>query len=173
MTGNRTTELREKLTEHGVKHEDSELTDFNDGTTTYYTEWGGNDDGDGANVYVEYVDGTVLRMFDATPEQAIAATLGSKPDETELTQTYDAGFGNGVMAVFQQLEGIEDYEGLQELIAAWNARVERTCRDVSVDSSTQFYCSECECTVDVPLLWGEINFCPNCGARVIGTEAGE
>ena len=79
MTDNRTTELRGKLTEHGVKHEDSELTDFNDGTTTYYTEWGGNDDGDGANVYVEYVDGTVLRMFDATPEQAIAATLGDEP----------------------------------------------------------------------------------------------
>lgn len=52
-------------------------------------------------------------------ERDNAATLGSKPDETELTQTYDAGFRNGVMAVFQQLEGIEDYEGLQELIAEY------------------------------------------------------
>lgn len=51
-------------------------------------------------------------------------------------------------------------------IAAWNTRVKRTCRDASVDSSTQFYCSLCECTVDVPLLWGEINYCPNCGAKV-------
>lgn len=48
-----------------------------------------------------------------------AATLGSEPDEIELTQTYDAGFRNGVMAVFQQLEGIEDYEGLQDLIAEY------------------------------------------------------
>ena len=72
-----TEELRRLLDERGVNHEDSELTDHYNGTTTYYTEWGGNDDGDGANVYVGYVDGTILRMFDATPEQAIAATLGS------------------------------------------------------------------------------------------------
>jgi hypothetical protein len=54
-----------------------------------------------------------------TPEQAIAATLGSVPDEIELTQTYDAGFRNGVMAVFQQLEGIDDYEELQCFIAEY------------------------------------------------------
>ena len=42
-------------------------------------------------------------------------------DETELVQSYDAGFKNGVMAVFQQLEGIESYEELQEFIAEyWN-----------------------------------------------------
>ena len=71
-----TDELRKLLDERGVEYEDSELIDHVNRTTTYYTEWGGNDDGDGANVYVEYTDGTVLRMFDATPEQAIAATLG-------------------------------------------------------------------------------------------------
>ena len=59
-----------------------------------------------------------------TPEQAVAATLGSEPDETELTQTYDAGFENGVMAVFQQLEGVEDYEELQDLIAEYWAEGE-------------------------------------------------
>jgi hypothetical protein len=84
-TDSRTTELlRKLLDDRGVKHEDSELTDFHDGIKTYYTEWGGNDDGDGANVYVEYVDGTVLRMFDATPEQAIAATLGNGTCEIVL-----------------------------------------------------------------------------------------
>ena len=72
-----TDELRRLLDERGVEYEDSELINHGYRTTTYYTEWGGNDDGDGANVYVEYMDGTVLRMFDATPEQAIAATLGS------------------------------------------------------------------------------------------------
>lgn len=55
---------------------------------------------------------------------------------------------------------------IAEAIAAWNARAERTCRDASVDSSTQFYCSLCECTVDIPLLWGEVNYCPNCGRKV-------
>ena len=49
-----------------------------------------------------------------------------------------------------------------------NARAEQTCCDVSLDSSEQFYCSECECTVDMPLLWGELNYCPNCGAKVVG-----
>lgn len=43
----------------------------------------------------------------------------------------------------------------------------RTCRDISADRSTQFYCSECECTVDVPILWGAVNYCPNCGAEVV------
>ena len=57
-------------------------------------------------------------------EQAVAATLGSEPDETELTQIYDAGFSNGVMAVFQQLEGVEDYEELQDLIAEYWAEGE-------------------------------------------------
>lgn len=75
--------LRRMLDERGVEHEDSELIDHSDGTMTCYTEWGGNDDGDGANVYVEYTDGTVLRMFDATPEQAIAATLGGGECEDE------------------------------------------------------------------------------------------
>ena len=53
-----------------------------------------------------------------------------------------------------------------EAIAAWNARAERTCRDASLDKSTQFYCSVCECTVDMPLLWGDLKYCPGCGARV-------
>lgn len=59
------------------------------------------------------------------------------------------------------------YDTEAEAIAAWNSRVERTCRDASVDSSVQFYCSECECTVDVPILWGAVNYCPNCGSRVV------
>ena len=32
---------------------------------------------------------------------------------------YDAGFKSGIQAVYQQLEGIEDYEGLQDLIAEY------------------------------------------------------
>ena len=39
--------------------------------------------------------------MNATPEQAIAATLGSERDEI-----YNAGFDNGVKATLQQLEGI-------------------------------------------------------------------
>jgi hypothetical protein len=65
-----------------------------------------------------------VTMFNLTPEQAIAATLGNKPDESELTQTYDVGFRNGVMAVFQQLEDIGDYEELQCFIADYWAEGE-------------------------------------------------
>ena len=43
----------------------------------------------------------------------------SETDELELAQMYDAGFRNGVMAVFQQLEGIQSFEDLQEFIAEY------------------------------------------------------
>ena len=42
-----------------------------------------------------------------------------------------------------------------------------TCENMSVDETKQFYCSECECTVDTPLLWGVVNFCPDCGCKVV------
>ena len=63
------------------------------------------------------------------------------------------------------------WSGEQSAIDAWNTRVERTCEDASVDKTTQFYCSKCDCTVEVPLLWGIVNYCPNCGARVVGGDA--
>jgi len=64
--------------------------------------------------FVEYDNGKLAATCEPvlTPEQAIAATLGSD-------DRYDAGFSNGVQAVFQQLEGIEDYEELQDLIAEY------------------------------------------------------
>lgn len=52
----------------------------------------------------------IMRAIDAVE----AATLGSDRDEI-----YNAGFRNGVQAVFQQLEGIESYEELQDLIAEY------------------------------------------------------
>lgn len=69
MTDNRTTELRRLLDERGVEYEANRL-DFDGGNYNIYTEWGDIS-------YVEYADGTVLRIFDCTPEQAIAATLGN------------------------------------------------------------------------------------------------
>ncbi len=173
MTDNRTAELREKLGERGVKHEDSELTDFHDGTTTYYTEWGGNDDGDGANVYVEYVDGTVLRMFDATPEQAIAATLG-----------------NGTLTAEQVREAIERHsawvignnrcfhDGAYEEIAD-GLNAERHVETCEPDEPDGWYkCPDCGCVVGYWLLNDDswtiymddyqipFNHCPNCGKAV-------
>ena len=117
-----TDELRKLLDERGVEHIDND--DERDETTEpLTTTWEYIQCG-----YEMVVTATEARDVENKPyldmdfhhyfppEQAIAATLGNKPDEAELTQTYDAGFRNGVMAVFQQLEGIEDYEGLQDLI---------------------------------------------------------
>lgn len=67
--------------------------------------------------HVAHEWGCRLQVDMLTPEQAIAATLGSD-------DRYDAGFSNGVQAVFQQLEGIEDYEQLQDLIAEYWAEGE-------------------------------------------------
>lgn len=105
-----TEELRRLLDERGVEWSDASDKDVLHTTWNNLNCW-----------FNEFPDGwTAWGMsMRGTPEQAIAATLGS-----------------------------------------W------TCRDVSVDSSTQFYCSECECTVEAPLLWGEINYCPNCGRKV-------
>lgn len=105
-----TDELRRLLDERGVKWSDASDDDIQ------HTTWN-----TGSCWFSEFNDGwTGWGMsMGGTPEQAIAATLWSKPDEIELTQTYDAGFSNGVMAVFQQLEGIEDYEELQCFIAEY------------------------------------------------------
>ena len=69
MTDNRTTELREKLTERGVKYEVTFFETFTD------TEWCVND---ASCTYTEIqnVDSAYLTIQDITPEQAIAATLG-------------------------------------------------------------------------------------------------
>ena len=53
-----------------------------------------------------------------------------------------------------------------EAIAAWNARAERTCRMETAEGCQNWNsCSECDADyyTDQP-----INYCPNCGARVIG-----
>lgn len=41
-----------------------------------------------------------------------------------------------------------------------------TCMDISADDS-QFMCSECECTVVIPILWGQVIYCPDCGRKII------
>lgn len=57
---------------------------------------------------------------------------------------------------------------------AWNARSERTCTDV--EGGDFFRCSACGCEVMrvadgwKPLYMGEINHCPNCGAKVVSDD---
>lgn len=80
---------------------------------------------------------------------------------------------------------------MADVIAAWNARAAvtdeqfslavhdgeawqavRECRDVGT-SSNFFRCSSCGCEIMrcvdgwKPLYMGEVNYCPNCGAKVV------
>ena len=99
--------LRELLDEIGVKHVG------NGGMTRW-----ANEDGCVCRAYTRPGHLTVdVAIMDASPEQAIAATLGSD-------DRYDAGFANGVQALFQQLEGIESLEELQDFIAEYWAEEE-------------------------------------------------
>ena len=67
-----TERLREMLDARSVEYETYRI-DFGEDRSNFHTEWGNDND----YLYVEYSDGPVLRMFGCTPEQAIAATLGS------------------------------------------------------------------------------------------------
>jgi len=107
---NETTELREKLTERVIEWTASRYSGARHAEHTKWTTAGGSH-----AKYTEYDDGQtvmVIEVRNPTPEQAIAATLGSD-------DRYDAGFASGVQAVYQQLEGIEDYEELQCFIAEY------------------------------------------------------
>lgn len=56
------------------------------------------------------------------------------------------------------------------LLTAWNQRAERTCENMEeYKGCSNFKCSECGYTnywsLEVPA--SDINYCPNCGARVV------
>ena len=65
----------------------------------------------------------------------------------------------------------------EKLVELWNRRAERTCRNAS-DPPSGFYCSACGwgdfCEPSHLLTTacfagsGGLNYCPNCGAKVVG-----
>lgn len=71
---------------------------------------------------------------------------------------------------------MDEYEAgdPETLTEHWNRRAERTCTDV--EGGDFFRCSACGCEVMrvadgwKPLYMGEINYCPNCGARVVDDD---
>lgn len=61
--------------------------------------------------------------------------------------------------------GVIDALPKQDAIDAWNTRAERTCRMETEESCQNWNsCSECDADyyTDQP-----INYCPNCGAKVV------
>lgn len=106
-----TERLRALLDERGVEYE-AERIDFSN-----YLTWGEND----CYSYTEYPDGTVLRIWDCTPEQAIAATLG----RGTCTVTHDfncSNCGKQIGAV-RNCEMYETCDGQQ----AWKSLDHKVC----------------------------------------------
>ena len=102
---NRTTELREKLTERGVEYT------TNDHMGAYETSWNGF-------TAMQLTPGAKLLMV-FTPDQAIAATLGEKPrDKTEewllkacnqATQDYVKALEELVRDMWREITTCPDY----------------------------------------------------------------
>jgi len=57
----------------------------------------------------------------------------------------------------------------EEATEAWNTRAERTCKDKAEAALIDgFLCSECGCCLTAEQFYcGELNYCPNCGAKVV------
>lgn len=60
-----------------------------------------------------------------------------------------------------------------DAISAWNRRAERTCRMEKDDRYSEMYegpmlrCTRCDAPIP-EIFTGQYNYCPNCGAKVIG-----
>ena len=60
---------------------------------------------------------------------------------------------------------------IKRICEVWNSRAERTCKCTTDDSAWCFVCSECgksfpQSKLHLAHNHGEINYCPNCGAKV-------
>jgi hypothetical protein len=136
MTDNRTTELREKLTERGVEHSDYDVI------SEKLTRWGKSEEAGWGFCYSEVNLGNrmlhVLRIYDCTPEQAIAATLGGDDEYEAKMDALLCRLTNGKWSKTRQysLEFMEscvneEYE-CNELTAeqvreAWTGNLKRDC----------------------------------------------
>lgn len=89
-----TEQLRKLLDERGVEYDDKAIG------TSRSTEWDKDENYEVRAVYVEYADGCVLQIYDCTPEQAIAATLGGTKLTAEqirecVQHVYYEGYNDG------------------------------------------------------------------------------
>lgn len=90
-------------------------------------------------------------------------------------------YESGLYAVMCEVCGICGPYALSEkrAIERWNARTERTCRLIchgslaNMPSFVCWSCSECGFGWHHSENDKQFSFCPNCGARVIGTETVE
>ena len=97
-------------------------------------------------------------------------------NELTADQVRDAIFNGSVYASFDGAKYYADGISMQaiadELNAKLNARAERTCISTTDEKAWCFVCSECGKSFPRHELHlahnhGEINYCPNCGAKVV------
>ena len=88
-------------------------------------------------------------------------------EEHQVNVKLDNGrYLNPVSAIRSKVSVI--WEEVQS-IAAWNARAERTCERVLYKPTGVLVCSECGAGMPKQLdKYCYLNYCPNCGAKVIG-----
>lgn len=119
MTDNRATELRGKLDALGIEHLDSDLPN------NKQTRWNRGAGGWGA-CYVEItnnsilpadsiIDNCTLRIYDCTPDQAIAATLGSEREKALEELVRDA--------YWLIVRAVWTHESQDKFAADWSERV--------------------------------------------------
>lgn len=163
MTDNRTTELRERLDELGIEHADASYKRH-----MPITVW----TADGATLcYVEGFESTDLHIDNATPEQSIAATLGSGRLTAE--QVCESAHGHYELRMVRDVDGLD----VPQVVFDWRAIADElnaklgsgTCENDWAEFG-KFKCSECGLQVDsistgttMPV---PITFCPRCGKKV-------
>lgn len=178
-----TDELRRMLDERGVAHSDHYLsTTWRDGHGILHLA--GEPMADGS---------LVVDML--TPEQAIAATLGSDR-EAELQKALNKAAGNwaradadlrkaldfmriwisedahlGESAIsykFERAEGLRRLAAIEGAIDAWNTRAERTCHIEMYPMGLHEEDGEAPiCSACRVAIDEDVYYCPNCGARVV------
>ena len=88
----------------------------------------------------------------------------------------DAHLGESeISSEFEKAEGLRNLDAIEQAIAAWNTRAERTCQQVDVTEKYQPYvthstaCSRCGGILAMEEFLAP-NYCPNCGAKVVPNE---
>ena len=175
MTGNRTTELREKLDKLGIEHLDSDLPN------NKQTRWNKGASGWGA-CYVEVIHGLILpadsiidtrtlRIYDCTPDQAIVATLGGGALTAEQVRKAIKQHSFGIQPELGYGEGgrcfhDKSWQAIADELNATlgNGECEMEKLERFDGSDPHYRCSACghENNED-----DEPSFCPSCGRKAV------
>lgn len=169
--------VRALLDERGIEHVDA------DDGHTQHTWWSDGDHEIGA-----CDSGERLAVYNLTPEQAVAATVGTKPDEATMLKLHDRM--NAALLDYESAMGIEGGNGantvplvieMHQIIedaavaGVGTCTIVKTWTDSDYADHWRYSCSECGYRIEVgerDVATGKptshANFCWNCGRKVIG-----